>query len=134
MQFTGKPKRLAEARVFAFSGGPLNAPGWPASNIHTDLKLAQSAGLPTRAISATQYQSHLVDLLIDIFGMDWFKSGVIDSKFVAIVDVNDIITSKLSVVSCVTEGNKLRINLEAWCENQFGRKVLVGTAHCLIDN
>lgn len=132
-KFTGKPKKIAEGRVFAFSGGPFNAPGWPASNIHTDLKLAQSIGLTTRAVSATQYQSHLVDMLIDIFGLDWFKYGRIDSKFIATVDVNDIITSNISVVSSEPEGSMVRFIMETWCENQHGRKVLVGSASCLTE-
>jgi acyl dehydratase len=131
-QFTGKPKKVAESRVLAFSGGPLNAPGWPAANIHTNLKFAQSVGLPTRAISATQYQSHLIDMLIDIFGINWFKHGRIDSKFVVPVDVNDIITSKLIVTSIDLEGSAKMVKFDASCENQRGQKVLIGTASCII--
>jgi acyl dehydratase len=132
-EITGKPHQLAEARVFAFSGGPFNAQGWPALNIHTDLKFARSVQLPSRAVSATQYQSHLVDMLINLFGETWFSGGKIDSKFIAIVDVGDSITSHLKVVSTEAEGKDVKVNLEAWAENQHGNKVLIGTASCLLD-
>jgi acyl dehydratase len=132
-EIIGKPHQLAEARVFAFSGGPFNAPGWPAANIHTNLKFAQSVQLPTRAVSATQYQSHVVDMLINLFGEVWFKTGKIDSKFIAIVDVSDTITPHLKIVSREAEEKGVRVNLEGWSENQHGNKVLIGTASCLLD-
>jgi len=132
-QFSGKPKPMDEARVFAFSGGKFNAPNWPAKNIHTNLDFAKSVGLPTRAISATQYEGHLTDLMIDLFGLNWFKHGKMEAKFIALVDVDDIVTSKGTVLSNEKEGNGDRITLDTWCENQRGEKVLVGKSSCLID-
>jgi acyl dehydratase len=132
-EFSGKPKPMEESRVFAFSGGKFNAPGWPAKNIHTSLDFAKSVGLPTRAVSATQYEGHLTDLLIDLFGKNWFKHGRMEAKFIALVDVNDVVTSRAVVVSNEKEGDTSRITLDTWCENQRGEKVLVGKSSCLVD-
>lgn len=132
-EFSGKPKPMDEARVFAFSGGKFNAPGWPAQNIHTSLDFAKSVGLPTRAVSATQYEGHLTDLLIDLFGNNWFAHGRMEAKFIALVDVNDIIMSRAVVLSMEDEGSAALVTLDTWCENQRGEKVLVGKSSCLID-
>jgi acyl dehydratase len=131
--FSGKPKKFAEARVLAFSGGKFNSPGWPTKNIHTDLNFAKAVGLPTRAISATQYEGDLTNLMICLFGASWFKHGKMEAKFVAVVDVDDVITSRAVVLSTEKEGNAVRIKLDSWCENQHGQKVLVGNSSCLIE-
>ena len=41
----GRALTLSLARVLAFSGGPLDEPGWPQRSLHTDLELARAAGL-----------------------------------------------------------------------------------------
>ena len=131
-QYSSKPKVMAEARVFAFSGGKFNSAGFPAQNIHTSLEFAKTVGLPTRAISATQYEGHLTSLLIDIFGDTWLTHGVMEAKFIALVDVGDVVTSKAVVTAAVKEGKDVRFSLDIWCENQHGTKVLAGTASCLV--
>lgn len=128
----GKPKTLAEARVWAFSGGRFNAPGWPAKNIHTDLEFAKNCGVQTRAVSATQYMGHLTELMIDLLGEKWFNHGKMSLKFIAIVDVGDRLVSKAIVRSKEKESGGIRFNLDVWCENQHGNKVAVGTASCLV--
>jgi acyl dehydratase len=127
-EFTGKRKTISEARVFAFSGGRLNAPGWPGKNIHTDLEFARSCGLQTRSVSGTQYMGYLIELMVDLFGESWLSHGKMDLKFIAIVDVGDSLTAKAVVTSKELEGSGTRFALEMWCENQRGDKVAVGTA------
>jgi len=127
-EFTGKRKTISEARVFAFSGGRLNAPGWPAKNIHTDLEFAKSCGLQTRSVSATQYMGYLTELMVDLFGETWLSHGRMELKFIAIVDVEDSLLTKAIVTSKELEGSGTRFILDMWCENQHGNKVAVGTA------
>jgi len=131
-EFSGKTKTISETRVFAFSGGRFDAPGWPAKNIHTDLEFAKSCGLQTRSVSATQYMGYLIELMIDLFGESWLSHGRMDLKFVAIVDVEDRLVSKAMVTLKESEDSKTKFSLEIWCENQRGDKVVVGTAMGLI--
>lgn len=131
-EFIGKSKRLAESRVLAFSGGRLNASGWPSKNIHTDLEFAKGYGLPTRSVSATQYIAYLVDLMIDLFGEVWLTYGKINLKFIAIVDVEDELVSKAVVASKKLKDSRTEFTLSIWCENQRGDKVAIGTATGLI--
>ena len=127
-EFIGKSKRLAESRVLAFSGGRLNAPGWPSKNIHTDLEFAKSYGLPTRSASATQYIAYLVDLMIDLFGEAWLTYGKINLKFIAIVDVDDELVSKAVIISKESREPKTEFTFNLRCENQRGDQVAIGTA------
>ena len=126
--FAGKRKTITEARVFAFSGGRLNAPGWPVKNIHTDLEFAKSCGLQTRSVSGTQYMGYLIELMVDLFGESWLSHGKMELKFIAIVDVEDNLLAKAVVTSKALEGLGTRFVLDMWCENQHGNKVAVGTA------
>ncbi|MGD0856178.1 MAG: MaoC family dehydratase [Dehalococcoidia bacterium] len=131
-EYAGKPKVMAEARVFAFSGGKFNAPGgFPAKNHHTSLEIAKSAGLPTRAVAGTQHEGYVTELMIDLFGEIWFEKGKMAVKFIALVDVGDTVTSKATVVSIEEENGGSRVHFNIWCENQHSNKVLVGTASCL---
>lgn len=130
-EYSGKPKVLAEARVYAFSGGKFNAPGFPAKNHHTSLEAAQVVGLNVRPVAGTQLAGHVTELMIDLLGENWFLKGKMAVKFIAIADVGDTVISKAVVTSIEEEIGGPRVYFNVWCENQHGNKVLVGTASCL---
>jgi len=132
VEFTGKSKTVSETRVFAFSGGRFDAPGWPVKNIHTDLEYARSCGLQTRSVSGTQYVGYLTELMIDLFGETWLSHGKMELKFIAIVDVGDRLVSKAVVTSKESADSHTKFTLDIWCENQYGKKVALGTATGLI--
>jgi len=127
-EFSGSLKTVTEERVWLFSGGLRQDPGWPKKNIHTDLEFAKSCGLPTRAASAAMFEGYLTELMIDLFGVNWLKEGKMSLKFIAIVDVGDKLLPKAVVQSKEAEDSGVRFVMEVWCENQHGNKVVVGTA------
>jgi len=128
-EFAGKPKKVSWERLWAFSGGPFRLEGWPSKNIHTDLELAKSCGLPSRvAASATQFQGYVVQLMIDLFGEEWLSHGVMDVKFIAIVDAGDTLVSKAIITSKEEQDGATRFTMDVGCDNQKGQKVLVGWA------
>lgn len=128
-EFSGRPKRMAWERLWAFSGGPFAAQGWPKKNLHTDPEVARSVGLPTVGASATQYLGHLVELMLDLFGEDWLKGGRIGQlKFIKLVADGDILTTRARVLAREQEGEAVRYTLDVWCENQRGERVLIGQA------
>lgn len=132
--FSGKKaKILDESRVLVFSGGRFNMNGWPAKNIHTDVDFARKVGMSTRAVSATQYQSYVVELMIDLFGESWFKHGKMNLKFIAIVNVGERLITEAIVSSRESEGSYERVYLDVWCVNQDGNKVVVGTASGIVE-
>ena len=127
--FTGKPKKVSWERLWAFSGGPFKAEGWPAKNIHTDLEFATACGMPSKvAASATQFQGYAVQLMVDLFGVEWLSHGTMDVKFINIVDAGDILTTRATIRSKETRDNATKFTMDVDCENQRGEKVLVGLA------
>jgi len=128
-KFTGKPKKMTWERIWTFSGGALDTPGWPKKNIHTDLEFAKRMGLSMVYVSATQYLGHLAELMIDIFGDKWLSGGkTSELKFIKPVTEGDTIQSKARVKSKEKKGQIIEYTLDVWCENQNGDNVLEGIA------
>jgi len=127
-EFSGSLKTVTEERVYAFSGGVPQDPGFPKKNVHTDLAFAISCGLPTRAASGAMFEGYLGELMIDLFGEEWLSSGEMSVTFIAIVDVGDALIPKAIVQSKQVEESGLKFIMQVWCENQRGEKVVVGTA------
>ncbi|HEY96312.1 MAG TPA: MaoC family dehydratase [Dehalococcoidia bacterium] len=126
--YTGIPKKVSWERIWAFSGGPYTLVGWPKKNIHTDIEYARACGLPDNkvAVSATQFQGYLAQLMIDLFGIAWLSCGTLDVKFIRVVNAGDTITSGATVHRKETKEHATRFSLDVECKNQDGENVLVG--------
>jgi acyl dehydratase len=127
-RFRGRPKAMTLSRLLAFSGGPLAEPGWPKRNIHTDEAFARSTGLPGVCAAGTQYQAHLVELMVDLFGETWLAGGSMAVKMVDLVMAGDSVTANAEVTNVEREGESRVVHFDVWSERQDGAKVLVGTA------
>jgi len=132
-EFTGNWKAVTEERVFAFSGGFPDDPGWPKKNIHTDLEFARSCGLPTRAASGAMFEGYLAELMTELFGEQWLRGGTMTLSFIATVDCGDRLLPHAVVRSKEPNGSVVRFTVDVWCENQHGTKVVVGTAQGSIE-
>jgi acyl dehydratase len=128
----GRPLKLTLARVLAFSGGPIDSPGWPERNLHTDASKARDAGLGAIIASGTQSEGMLIGLLIDLFGDDWYRSGELDVRFAKPVRVDDTVLPCVRCTACTEVERALRFELECWCEVGDGTRVVEGTAHCTV--
>lgn len=123
----GPAKTMTSYKTWLFSGGWPRFDGWPAKNIHTDLEAARSCGLPTRAASGAMMQGYICELMVGLFGEEWLSRGRLGLKFIRIVDIGDRITARARVMSKHIEAAGTRFDMEVWCENQRGEKVVVGT-------
>jgi len=130
--YSGKARKLTWARVLALSGGAWEILGWPEKNLHTDLKVANDAGLSAVVVSGTQWEGYLVGLLAEIFGPSWFRSGLLDIKIPRSVKIDETLQPKARVEAREPQGNGECIALSVWRENQDGQQVLVGSAWCVI--
>jgi acyl dehydratase len=130
--FSGNQKSVTEERVFAFSGGFPRGPGWPKKTIHTDLGFAMECGLPSRAASGAMFEGYLAELMVDLFGERWLREGKMSLKFIALVDPGDTLVPKAAVSSSEAGDSHVRFIMDVWCENQHGKKVVVGTATGLL--
>ncbi len=112
-----------------FSGWP----GWAKLgrnpvNQHTSNEVAQKLGRPAAIVQGLQMSSYLEEMLINFFGMDWFSGGKMSVHYVGITIPGDTLTAKAKVIEKVEEGDKTRLEMEIWGENQRGAKVVVGFA------
>ncbi len=130
--YVGRSRKLTWARALALSGGPFETPGWPDKNLHTDLKVANDAGLSAVVVSGTQWEGYLVALLVEMFGVAWFDGGQLDIKIPRSVKIDETLQPKARVVARDVDGARERFVLSVWCENQDGEKVMTGSASCVI--
>lgn len=127
-EVAGNLKTVTEERVYAFSGGFSRDIGYPKKNIHTDLAFAKSCGLPSRAASGAMFEGYLTELMIGLFGENWLRGGKMSLTFIAIVDIGDTLLPRAVIRDKQVEGFGVQFDLNVWCENQRGEKVVVGTA------
>ena len=129
-EFAAPVRRLTLERVLAFSGGPFSQPQWPDCNLHTSLDKAREAGLPGVIVSGTQFEGHLVDLLVDIFGEAWFAAGTVETRIPKSLMLGDTVQPKAVLRDIRDEGGSRTFLLDVCCENQRGEPVMIGTASC----
>ena len=72
--FEGPVYHMDIKRLWAHSGGPFAAEGWPKKNLHTDKGKAEEAGLPAPIASGQQPQGQLINMLLKLFGQAWWLS------------------------------------------------------------
>lgn len=129
---SGRPRHMTLARVLAQSGGPLDMPGWPDRNLHTDAAAAASAGLDGVVVSGTQWEGHMAGFLVDVFGLAWFDGGEFKVKIPRSVRVGDTLRPMLRCEEVVESGQGTTYQLAVWCENGAAEQVLAGTATCTV--
>jgi acyl dehydratase len=126
-EFAGRLRTVSLERINFFSGGYPKGPNWPAKNIHTDLETAKRCGLETVAASGAMFEGYLVDLMIDLFGVEWLNYGMMNLAFINVVNKDDTLVPNGVVRSKEVAGSRVEFTLDLWCENQYGTKVVVGT-------
>jgi acyl dehydratase len=106
--------------------------GWPAArNRHTDYPAAQATGLREPNINGAQSAEILGELFIKFFGTGYI-GGTMAINFLGFVVPNDELQAKAVLVEKRVEGERVRLLLDIWLENQRGQKVLAGTASGLV--
>lgn len=127
-EFSARPLTLSLARILAFSGGPLDEPGWPQRNLHTDAGKAREAGLDGIIASGTQSEGLLIGLLLELFGAHWYDGGVLDVRFLQPVRVGDTVAPIVRLADRVVVDGGLQLTLSCRCETHPGSSVIEGTA------
>jgi acyl dehydratase len=131
-EFRGPLRALSPGRVRCFSGGSLDEPSWPLRNLHTDPAKAADAGLSHCIVSGMQYEGHLIELLLDLFGDAWQQSGEMSVKYPATVSVGDEVRSAARIGAINFDGRDPIVELDVSCVRADGAVVLVGRARCPI--
>lgn len=106
--------------------------GKDTKNIHTDDETARRAGLPGAVAQGRYPIGYLSEVLLDFFEKGWVQGGQLEVSLVKPIFPGDRITIRGRVKEKIPEGEKTRILLEIWLENQRGEKTTLGTASGLV--
>src|SRR3990172_4003578 len=114
-------------RLVTMADGALWEPG-AHRNIHPDDEIARAAGLPAAIAAGVQFMSYIFEMLYQRFGFNSLPGTVLDVRIRAPVFAGDTVTARGLVRSTRAEHGETRMELEVWCENQRGERVVEGTA------
>jgi len=107
--------------------------GRDTKNIHTDDEVARKAGLP-RALAQGRYPiGYISERMVDFFGQGWLQGGRIEVSLVKGIFPGDTITVKGVITEKTPEGDKIRLVLDVWLENQHGEPATAGVASGLVE-
>ena len=112
--FEGPVYHMDIKRLWAHSGGPFAAEGWPKRNLHTDQGKAKEAGLPAPIVSGQQPQGQLINMLLKLFGQAWWNYGWLNIKFFKPTFANTGVQPKLKLIYKEEDNRGTTFTFEAW--------------------
>jgi acyl dehydratase len=103
--------------------------GWPAvKNLHSDDDEARKLGLPKALARAHHYLAYATEVLCNVFGEHWLKTGKLSANMMVPVFPGDIMTASGKIVQKVTEKDETTYTVEILIANQKNEKAAAGTA------
>jgi acyl dehydratase len=125
-ELTLGPRALTREKIIAYSEDSANHER--GQSIHTDLEMARSFGFPDLVAQALMSADYISELMTGRFERGWLLQGRLSLAFVAPSFAGDTLTAKAAKREEQDEGAFIRHVYDAWCENQRGEVVTVGTA------
>jgi len=101
--------------------------------IHYDAAAAQRAGFLRPVVHGALIASLISEACRDYFGQSWLESGQLKVAFIKPVLVEQSVGTRAEVQEVRTDANGSFVDLEVWCENEAGERVLAGSAACRYD-
>jgi acyl dehydratase len=114
-------KTIVQRRIDCYSGVRPNS-------IHTDEEWARKKGFRAPLAQGMMSTAYVSQLMVDLLGEGFVRGGRMSVAFIKPVVVGDTLTLHGVVKSREREGDRTRVTVEVWCENQDGVQTLVGTA------
>ena len=114
-------KTIVQRQIDCYSGVRPNS-------IHTDDAWARKKGFKAPLAQAMMSTSYVSQLMVSHFGEGFIRGGKISVSFTKPVVVGDTLSVRGRVKSREPEGDRTRVTVECWCENQDGVMTMVGTA------
>jgi len=96
--------------------------------IHYNRKTAEEWGFKDTVAHGTIGLGLMSEVMTMFLGRGWVEGGKISVKFIKPVFCNDTIIVKGMVSELGRDREASRIWVDMWCENQYGDKVIVGSA------
>jgi acyl dehydratase len=99
--------------------------------IHYEAAAAQRAGFARPVVHGALVAALLSEACRDFFGRPWMEQGRLRVAFIRPVLVEQAVQTGAAVVSERPEGPGRRVELDVWCQNEAGERVVAGQASCL---
>lgn len=103
------------------------------ANVHNDPAAAKKVGMERTIASGQNQLAILHQMMEEHFGDGWLRGGKISARWVCPVYVDDTITPFGRVIALEDSGNRKRMEIAVWCQNQSGAKTGTGTAHAYVE-
>jgi acyl dehydratase len=100
--------------------------------IHSDESWAQAKGFRTCLAQGMMSTAYVSEMMTRFLGAGFVKGGRLSMSFVKPVYAGDRLTVHGVIKEKHPEGDRTRVVVEVWCENQHGQKTALGTASGLI--
>jgi acyl dehydratase len=100
--------------------------------IHSDESWAQAKGFRTCLAQGMMSTAYVSEMMTRFVGAGFVKGGRLSMSFVKPVYAGDRLTVHGVIKEKHPEGDRIRVVVEVWCENQHGQKTALGTASGLI--
>ena len=114
-------KTIAQRQIDCYSGVRPHS-------IHTDPEWARQKGFRAPLVQAMMSTAYVSQLMMQFAGEGFVKGGRMSVSFIKPVFVDETLTVRGRVKSREAEGDRTRVTVEVWCENQDGVKTMIGTA------
>jgi len=114
-------KTIVQRQIDCYSGVRPNS-------IHTDAEWAKKKGFRAPLAQAMMSTAYVSQLMVGYLGEGFIKGGKMSVSFTKPVLAGDTLTVRGRVKSREPEGDRTRVTVECWCENQDGVMTMIGTA------
>ena len=114
-------KTIQQRQIDCFSGVRPNS-------IHTDEAWARKKGFRAPLAQAMMSAAYVSELMMQFLGEGYVRGGRVSLSFTKPVIVGDTLTVRGRVKSRESDGDRTRVSVEVWCENQDGVMTMIGTA------
>jgi acyl dehydratase len=125
-ELTLPPRALSREKIAAYSEDSANARR--GQSIHANPHIAEAKGFPDAVAQGMMSADYISELMAGRFERGWLLHGRLSLAFVAPSFAGDTLTAKAAKREEQDEGAFIRHVYDAWCENQRGEVVTVGTA------
>ena len=122
-RITGSPRLVTQETINRY--GELNGDN---DIVHYDAEFARAAGFRAPIAHGMMTMGYLSETLREAWGMAWLTSGALDVRWVGPVYPGDRVTPSAQVIDRTEDGDGVRLTAEVWCDDQDGRRVLMGSA------
>ncbi len=97
-------------------------------SIHTDADWARKKGFRDVLAQALMSTAYVSQMMVSFLGAGFVRGGKISVSFIKPVVAGDTLSVHGLITSREPDGERTRVTVECWCENQDGIKTMVGTA------